>query len=309
MNQKSKQGPFHKRAIIFLAGLLITAMLISVYGIGLWLFISSLPSKWSGFTGWLAENPKEFVAFLRGQEKEMIGLWIIGFMFSIWLISSPLICLYWLFKPAERFWWKHKYISHAIVFGSFLGSVVIVTAGIHFLLWFFPDGKIGFQARVYIAVAIGIIATLVFFYRLYSDLERRLEEARADRFRREVSNKKRDLEEGNTTLVEVTRTINEMLQRADKLSPVENIQLNALEQVWYEEKDLRENIRRIRKLHNLMIKDKLGVFGRKRLFDLAAEFEDSYGLPATKSLLDSTFPEQKLLEELEEWDEEEDSVS
>jgi len=230
-------------------------------------------------------------------------------LLSVWLLLSPFICLYWLWQPATRFWWKHKYISNGVAIGGFLGCLVMFVAGFYRLLWFLQDSKQGFQLRVNLAAVLGFAAACGLYYRLGTDLEERLEKTRAAKFQREVLNIRQALQEGKITLPVITRRIAKMLRRADKLSPSEDIRLSALEQVWHEKKDAREFVRRIRELSDLAIKNELGPCGRQFLFDLTAEFEDAYGHFATQSLLDSGVPEQEIVDLIEAIEESEESNS
>ena len=219
---------------------------------------------------------------LKALEMEMIALWVIGSLFSIWFITSPLICLYWLFKPAEWCWWKHKYISHAIGFGSFLGCVVIIAVGIHFLLWFFPDGKAGSQARFYIAGAIGIIATLALWDRLYQALEQRLQTDREARIHSDLRWKMRSLcapLKLNQALTEFRRREKELdkLWEEDKLSPFQEEERIVFQRLWE-----KENLRQIIKVLTEARKEhRLNAFGKKLFTELVQKLEE--------------------LEEVEEW--------
>lgn len=201
--------------------------------------------------------------------------WSIGFPVYIWLLTSPLICLYWLFRPAEWFWWKHKYISHAIGFGGFIGCVFIIAAGIHFLLWFFPDGKIAFQARFFIAGAIGIIATFALWDRLCQFLEEKRQKARESRISNRVNdNMSRlcDPFKADKTVAELRRRKAKLddLWEKNRLSPFQEEEQTASERLWD-----KENLRIIIKtLTEQREKDKLDLFGKKTFIELIQKLKE-----------------------------------
>lgn len=72
----------------------------------------------------------------------VITLRLTRVLLSLWLIISPLICLYWVSRPDEWFWSRHKFISSVVGFGGFWGCVFIFTWGIFCLLWFIPNNSL-----------------------------------------------------------------------------------------------------------------------------------------------------------------------
>jgi hypothetical protein len=65
--------------------------------------------------------------------------WIIRVIFTIALLTCPLVCLYWVFKPPEYFWAEHKRISATIYVCGFLAFWIIIGTGLDLYLWFIPD--------------------------------------------------------------------------------------------------------------------------------------------------------------------------
>jgi hypothetical protein len=65
--------------------------------------------------------------------------WIIKVIFTLVLLTCPLVCLYWVFKPPEYFLAQHKRISATIYVCGFLAFWVIIGTGLDLYLWFIPD--------------------------------------------------------------------------------------------------------------------------------------------------------------------------
>jgi len=191
---------------------------------------------------------------------ESVFFWAIAFLFTIWLLTCLLICLYWVFKPAEWFWvfkpaewfWrKHKYLSLAIGCGGLFGCVFIMAAGIYLLLWFLPDEASGipflgrvalwfsledFPVRGFTALAIGIIATLALWYRFYQALEQKLQLDKETQIRGHVEwnmYRLRDPLKRDLTFAEFKRRKQELkkLWDEEKLRPFQEVEWIALEQV------------------------------------------------------------------------------
>jgi len=127
--------------------------------------------------------------------------WIIDFLFSIWLLGCPLICLYWIFRPAEWFWLKHKYISWAIGITGFVSCCCIITSGVESFLWFIPENWT-YEAedgeRRNVAIIIAFFTTI--FIGLQSDrirgMLRNTEELETEaRFTQKRANKEAELVE------------------------------------------------------------------------------------------------------------------
>jgi len=68
-----------------------------------------------------------------------IIFWIVRILFTGWLLVSPLVCLYWVFKPPDYFWSEHKRISIMIYVGGFFSFFIIIARGFDLYLWFIPD--------------------------------------------------------------------------------------------------------------------------------------------------------------------------
>lgn len=64
--------------------------------------------------------------------------WILRAVITIWVLVSPLVCLYWVFRPPDMFWAQHRRISYAVFIGAFFASWFIITGGIRPVLWFIP---------------------------------------------------------------------------------------------------------------------------------------------------------------------------
>lgn len=208
-------------------------------------------------------------------EIEMIILWLIGFLFSIWFLTCPLICLFWLYRPAELFWWKHRYISHAIAYGSFLGCAAIIMAGVYFFLWFIPDGELGFKIRFFGTAVVGIIATFALWDRLYQALKQKLKVDREARIVNSVQYKKLGLCDpyrADKIFAEISRKKDEFdeLWEENKLNPFQEEELTAFEHVLD-----KENLRVIiRKLMDARKKHKLQAFGKKTFIELIQKLKE-----------------------------------
>lgn len=184
---------------------------------------------------------KEFVEFLRAQEKETIVWWVVGFLFSTWLLTSPLICLFWLYWPvkAKWFWYDHPYISHAIYVGGSFGCVAIITIGAHPFLWFVPDSwifeheqRIPFASWL-IASAIGLIATLKVWGKLEEFVKQEWQKDGERNIDLQYQRARRDLQEGKTTLAPLIEEIQQLekSQKEHKLSAFAEERFTALLQV------------------------------------------------------------------------------
>ena len=188
------------------------------------------------------------VEFLKDIEMEMEALLVTGFVFSIWLVTSPLVCLYWLFEPAEWFWWKHKFISRVLLYGSFFGCVAIITGGVHLLLWFVPDSWLLERgvpfASWLIAFIIGLVATFALWSKLEELFKQKREKERLDTIKWEHWRMRCLLDKDEATapgLVKEMRRL-EQLEKQKKLDPFSEAKLIALKHVCeqYEESDPRQ---------------------------------------------------------------------
>jgi membrane protein implicated in regulation of membrane protease activity len=202
----------------------------------------------------------------------------IGAFLSIWLIMSPLISLYWVSKPAERFWRKHIFISSAIVLGSFLGCTVIITAGVHCFLWFIPDAWLFEKLEVPLAkwlvsCAIGFFTTLALWAKFYKDCEDKRQEQSEERISGIASTMECDLKGDRTTRVALLQRIEEFekLQRENQFDPFREEEIIALERVWYGDKKLSELLQRKKELEKLNAEGKLGRRGHELLHELTLE--------------------------------------
>ena len=126
--------------------------------------------------------------------------WILKFLFSAWLFGSAFISAYWFLRPDEWFWKEHKYITGVIAVGAFLSCWLVIGVGIHYLLWFIPEGWVygddeGRLTSVRAAIAIVIsLATAIFLALVFGkvqELRNNNEELRTElRVRIEVSRRK-----------------------------------------------------------------------------------------------------------------------
>lgn len=123
------------------------------------------------------------VTSFESQLQDLIVIWLFGFPLTIWLLTSTIICLYWAFIPAEKFINKHEYFVAIMSIGSFLGTFLIITFGLHPLLWFIPkesawswnliawiSGETGIESgptRWAVSIVFGFIITLVLWHKLY----------------------------------------------------------------------------------------------------------------------------------------------
>jgi hypothetical protein len=186
-----------------------------------------------------------------------IIFWIIGFLFSVWLLISPFVCLYWVFEPmaAEWFWWKHKYIYYAIGLGGFFGCAFIIGGGITHFLWFIPvrwfipndwpniAGEFkGNMVKWAITTLIGLYTTSALWH--WGD--KTLHRASEDRIAWDIKRKKRELrsmdKSKRSQAIDGFRQRKEELEKLlqeEKISPFKKEELIALDQLL-EELDKQE---------------------------------------------------------------------
>jgi len=92
-----------------------------------------------------------------------IVYWIIPFLLSSWFLISLFMVAYWFFKPAERFWKKHKYISAGIAIGAFFACFIVIGSGVGYLLWFIPKHWRWKTQEGEIMLVVSSIASLIGF--------------------------------------------------------------------------------------------------------------------------------------------------
>ncbi len=175
-----------------------------------------------------------------------IILWIICLLFSICLVVSPFVCLYWVFRPPEWFWWKHKLISNIIGIVAFCSCVFIIGIGVSSLLWFIPDTLLWdvsadsdsgpAPVRYFVASLIGFCGTLALSFKLEEACQ---EKRRRDREER-ISYKKHIFRRMSEAELGRKKEELDKLWKNGELGPFHEEVLTALEQVL-EEQDKQED--------------------------------------------------------------------
>jgi RNA polymerase sigma factor (sigma-70 family) len=182
--------------------------------------------------------------YLKARNLDDEAEYIIVFVLIIWLVTSPFVCLFWIFKPAEWFWWKHKYISYAISIGGFLGSIIIIVVGVHPFLRFLPDKwlfekELGLLTSYSISMLIGLISTCAIWYILVEHLEKKREKNRLKRIewqRLQLHFKYRGFGDNLVEDLNIISGFKQEIQKLEqmkknKLSPFLESKLTALKQI------------------------------------------------------------------------------
>jgi len=126
--------------------------------------------------------------------------WTTKVIFTMALLTCPLVCLYWVFKPPDYFWTEHKRISTAIYAGGFLFFLVVIGVGVDLYLWFIPDNWTFETDDGHIDAARGTIAAFLAFV-ITGCLTIVLEEACREKHRQQTEeNIKRDIERNKIRL-------------------------------------------------------------------------------------------------------------